>query len=424
MGVSLGVLCNSGIELDMSLTDIKIRTAKPDDKQYKLFDSGGLYLLVKTNGSKLWQLKYRYLSKERVFSVGIYPSVSLIEARKARESVKKLLADGIDPTQQRKTTRHQKMEASENTLEAVARRWFEIKKGDEEHRQRSLRRLELYAFPKLGYRPIQDITTLDLVACLEAVERKGILETAHRVKQLLQQVFRCAVRRGLITHNPAGDLRDILAFPEKNNFACIHPAELYDLLQAIDGYRGDALTQLAIKLLAYTFVRTGELIAARWEEIDWARQEWQIPAERMKMKRDHIVPLARQTITLLEGLRTITGNREFIFHAPANKDKHLSNGAILGALRRMGYAGRMTGHGFRALASTVLNEQRKYHPDIIERQLAHAERNEVRAAYNRAEYLLERKKMMQEWADYLDGVLANPDKVVRGDFGKAKKRQK
>jgi integrase len=287
-----------------------------------------------------------------------------------------------------------------------------------------LRRLELYAFPKLGYRAIDSITTLDLVSCLEAVERKGVLETAHRVKQLLQQVFRYAVRRGVLTHNPAGDLRDILAFPQKTNFACIHPSELYGLLQAMNDYDGDALTVPAMKLLAYTFVRTGELIAARWDEIDWARSEWHIPAERMKMNRDHIVPLARQTVALLEELKTITGKRDFIFHAPSNKEKHLSNGAILGALRRMGYAGRMTGHGFRALASTILNEQRKYHPDVIEKQLAHADRNEVRAAYNRADYLLERKKMMQEWADYLDGVLANPDKVVRGDFAKGKKRQK
>ena len=408
----------------MSLTDIKIRSAKPDSKQYKLFDGGGLFLLVKPNGSKLWQLKYRYLGKERIYSIGPYPTVSMAQARKERETVKKQLAEGIDPTQHRRTTRHQKMEASENTLESIARRWFEIKKGDDEHRERSLRRLELYAFPKLGYRPIQSITTLDIVSCLEAVEKRGILETAHRVKQLLQQVFRYAVRRGLITTNPAGDLRDILAFPEKNNFACIHPSELSGLLKAMENYHGDVLTCVAIKLLAYTFVRTGELIGARWEEIDWARQEWQIPAERMKMKRDHIVPLARQSVALLESLKAITGKREFIFHAPANKEKHLSNGAILGVLRRMGYAGRMTGHGFRALASTILNEQRKYHPDIIERQLAHAERNEVRAAYNRAEYLLERKKMMQEWADYLDGVLASPDKVVRGDFTKGKKRQK
>ena len=305
----------------MPLTDVKIRSAKPDSKQYKLFDGGGLFLLVQPNGSKLWRLKYRYLGKERLYSIGSYPAISMAEARQARESVKKLLAEGIDPTQHRKTTRHQKMEASENTLEAVARRWFQIKKGNDEHRERSLRRLELYAFPKLGYRPIQDITTLDLVSCLETVEKRGILETAHRVKQLLQQVFRYAVRRGLITHNPAGDLRDILAFPEKNNFACIHPSELSGLLKAMKSYNGDALTQLAMKLLAYTFVRTGELIAARWEEIDWARQEWQIPAERMKMNRDHIVPLARQTVALLEESKSHNRKPRIYFPRPCQQGK-------------------------------------------------------------------------------------------------------
>ena len=408
----------------MYLSDVRIRTAKPQQKPYKLFDGGGLFLLVQPNGSKLWRVKYRYTGKERVYSIGAYPAISMAEARQTRESVKKLLAEGIDPILNRRTTKHQHIEASQKTLEVVARRWFDVKKGEDEHKDRSLRRLELYAFPRMGFRPIQEITTLELVTCLEAVEKRGILETAHRVKQLLQQVFRYAVRRGLITHNPAGDLRDVLAFPEKNNFACIRPAELPSLLKAINAYNGDVLTLSAMKLLAYTFVRTGELIGARWEEIDWTRQEWLIPGERMKMGREHVVPLARQTLALLEELRVITGDREFVFFAPANKEKHLSNGAILSALRRMGYAGRMTGHGFRSLASTTLNEQRKYHPDVIERQLAHAERNEVRAAYNRAEYLLERKKMMQEWADFLDGVLVNADKIVHTNFSKGKQRGK
>jgi integrase len=409
----------------MPLSDVKIRSAKAEAKPYKLFDGGGLFLLVQPNGSKLWRLKYRYFNKERLYSVGAYPAISMAEARQARESVKKLLAEGIDPTLHRKTTKHKRMEASRNTLEAIARRWFDVKKGEDEHKQRSLRRLELYAFPKMGFRPIQEISTLELVTCLEAVEKRGVLETAHRVKQLLQQVFRYAVRRGLITHNPAGDLRDVLAYPEKKNFACIHPSELSGLLKSIAVYNGDAMTLAAIKLLAYTFVRTGELIGARWDEIDWARQEWLIPAERMKMGRDHIVPLTRQSLAMLHSLKDISGKHEFIFHAPANKEKHLSNGAILGALKRMGYQGRMTGHGFRALASTILNEQRKYHPDIIERQLAHAERNEVRAAYNRAEYLLERKKMMQDYADYLDAVLQQaPEKVVKVNFAKSKNLRK
>ncbi len=407
----------------MPLSDAKIRTAKPATKPYKLFDGGGLFLFVQPNGSKLWRLKYRFLNKERLYSIGPYPTFGISQARQERENVKRLLAEGTDPTLHRKTTKFQRMEASQNTLEAVARRWFELKKGEQEHKDRSLRRLELYAFPKLGFRPIHEISTLELVTCLEAVEHKGILETAHRVKQLLQQVFRYAVRRGLITHNPAGDLRDVLAYPEKNNFACIHPSELPGLLKAINSYRGDILTLQAMKLLAYTFVRTGELIGARWEEFDWTREEWLIPAERMKMGREHIVPLARQPIAVLEDIKKLTGHREFIFFAAANQEKHLSNCAILGALRRMGYAGRMTGHGFRALASTILNEQRKYHPDVIERQLAHTERNEVRAAYNRADYLLERKKMMQDWADYLDCVLSSPDKVVQGNFEKDRKKK-
>lgn len=396
----------------MFLSDFKIKKAKPSDKPYKLFDGGGLYLLINPNGSKLWRLKYRYLGKERLYSVGAYPSVASAQARQVRERVKGLLVEGIDPTQNRRATRYQKMTASQNTLEAVARRWFNIKKGDKEHKERSLRRLELYAFPHLGFRPIHEITTVELVSCLEAIERKGILETSHRVKQLLQQVFRYAVRRGLITLNPAGDLRDVLAHPEKNNFACITPAELPALLEAIESYNGSPLTSYAIKLLALTFVRTGELIGARWDEVDTARAEWLIPAERMKMKRDHIVPLSRQALNILKDLKALTGNRDYIFFSASNKEKHMSNGAILGALRRMGYSGKMTGHGFRALASTILNEQRKYHQDVIERQLAHAERNEVRAAYNRADYLLERKKMMQEWADYLDQQGKENDRVI------------
>ncbi|MFY9288984.1 MAG: site-specific integrase, partial [Alphaproteobacteria bacterium] len=260
------------------------------------------------------------------------------------------------------------------------------------------------------------ITTVELVSCLEAIERKGVLETAHRVKQMLQQVFRYAVRKGLIIHNPSLDLRDMMAHPITHNRACIPPAELPALLKSMDNYGGSFLTRSAMWMLALTFVRTGELRAACWDEINWARAEWHIPAERMKMRRDHIVPLSRQTLALLEKLRAKTGRHPNIFHSPTNKLKYLSEGAVLGALRRMGYAGRMTGHGYRALASTILNESRKYHPDIIEKQLAHADRNEVRAAYNRADYLLERKKMMQDWADFLDRSLADQDNVIQGRF--------
>ena len=398
----------------MTLSDVKLRTAKPMAKAYKIFDGGGLFLLVQPNGSKLWRLKYRYLGKENLYSIGSYPAVGAAHARQARERVKALLSEGVDPSLHRRTTKHQKIEASQNTLEAVTRRWLEIKKINKAHQDRSLRRLELHIFPRLGFRPINEITTLEIANCLEGVSRKGILETAHRVKQILQQVFRYAVRRGMITHNPAGDLRDIIGHTPVENRACIPPAELPDLLKAIDSYNGHPLTLYGLKLLALTFVRTSELIGAKWKEIDWDRQEWTVPPERMKMRRGHFVPLSKQAISVLKRLHTLTGKQEYIFHTPANKLGFMSNNAMLSALRRMGYGGRMTGHGFRALASTILNEQRKYHPDVIEKQLAHADRNEIRAAYNRADYLLERKKMMQDWADYLDRQIVNKSAQVLG----------
>ncbi len=390
----------------MKLSDTKIRNAKPKERPYKLADGGGLSVLVKSTGSKLWHLKYRYMGKEKVFSVGMYPLVGAAEAREIRDNVKKLLASGIDPTQHRRLSKQQKMEACENTFEAVARRWLAIKKIEDSHEVRSLRRLELHAFPRIGFRPIGEIKTIELANCLEAIERDGIIETANRIKQLMQQVFRYAVRRGIIEHNPAGDLRDIISHQEVKNRACIPPAELPALLRDMETYKGDVLTKAAMQLLLLCFTRTGELIGARWEEIDWAREEWRIPAERMKMRNPHIVPLSQQALAVFRELQSITGSREFVFFSPANKSKFISNNAVLSALKRMGYTGRMTGHGFRALASTILNEQRKFHPDIIERQLAHADRNEVRAIYNRADYLLERKKMMQDYADLLDEMKA------------------
>ena len=407
----------------MPLPDTKIRSAKPKAKPYKLFDGGGLFLLVNPNGSKLWRQKYRYAGKERLHAIGAYPTIGAALARQERDTVKGLLAQGIDPTQHKRISKAHKEAASENTFEAMARRWLDIKKIKPRHRAKSLRRLELYIFPKLGFRPIADITTPELVACLETIERRGILETAHRVKQFVQQTFRYAVRCGLITHNPAGDLRDIIATPDKKHFACISPAELPELLRAIENYQGSILTISAIKLLALTAVRTGELIGAKWSEIDWSRQEWLVPAERMKMKKSHIVPLSRQALAVFKELQAVTGRHEYVFHSPANKSGHLSNGAVLGALRRMGYAKVMTGHGYRTLFSTILNEGRAYDREIIERQLSHGDPDEVRSAYNRADYLLERKKLMQDWANFLAAQLAadDTDRVVQASFRKHRK---
>jgi integrase len=416
----------------MPLSEMKIRNAKPDGKPYKLFDGGGLFLMVrplaeksgdgKPAVSKLWKIKYRYLDKEREYAVGAYPIIGVAEAREIRDGVKRLLAKGIDPTQHRRITKQQKMEACENTFEAVARRWLSVKKTTEAATiKRSLRRLEIHAFPRLGFRPIGEIRTMEIANCLEAIERRGINETAHTVKQLIQQAFRYAIRRGVVEHNPAGDLRDILGHVPVKNRACIPPAELPQLLQDMEAYKGDKLTKAAMRLLLLCFTRTGELIGARWDEIDWNRQEWYIPAERMKMRNPHLVPLSRQALEIFKELHEITGKHDLVFFSPANKDKYISNNAVLSALKRMGYAGRMTGHGFRSLASTILNEQRKYHPDIIERQLAHADKNEVRAVYNRADYILERKKMMQEWADFLDSVAKGESRVMKGEFGNLQK---
>jgi integrase len=410
---------------------MRVRNARPENKPYKLSDGGGLFLLVKPLAdksgdgkpavSKLWKVRYRYLGNEKEYAVGAYPIVGIAEARAIRDSVKKLLVEGTDPVQHRRITRQQKVEAAENTFEAVARRWMEIKKAEDSHKDRSLRRLELHAFPRLGFRPIGEIRTMELANCLEAIEKKGVSETAHRIKQLTQQVFRYAIRKGLIEHNPAGDLRDIIGHQPVVSRACIPPAELPQLLRDMEAYHGDKLTKAAMRLLLLCFTRTGELIGARWSEIDWNRQEWVIPAERMKMRNPHLVPLSRQALEIFKELHQITGRRDLVFFSAANKSKHISNNAVLSALGRMGYAGRMTGHGFRSLASTILNEQRKYHPDIIERQLAHTDRNEVRAVYNRADYLLERKKMMQEWSDFVDSVAKEEDRVVKGEFGQSQR---
>jgi integrase len=259
-----------------------------------------------------------------------------------------------------------------------------------------------HIFPMIGDLPITDITIPDVVQVVEKIGNRGTIETAKRMKQLMGQVFRYAAQRGICQHNPAADLRDILPTVEEKHHACIHPNEFPQLLKAMYA-REEDMTKYAMQLLALTFVRTGELIGAEWSEIDWQREEWHIPKERMKMRRPHVVPLARQTIEILKKLHELAGMRTHIFFSAPAKSKHLSNGAVLMALRRMGYQGKMTGHGFRTMASTILNEK-NYPSDWIERQLAHEDDDKIRGAYNRAEHLLERKKMMQEYADYLDAM--------------------
>ena len=390
------------------LTDTRIKTAKPQPKLYKLTDERGLHLSVYPTGSKLWQLRYRIEGKERTASLGKYPEVSLAEARDKRDQMRKLVANGIDPVQSQKVAKEAKKLAQAHSFEAVARTWFEGWRAarSPRHAEYVIRRLEADVFPLIGSRPVSEIQAPELVKMMKAIQRRGALDIAKRCYQMTGQVFRYAIAHGIAERNPAGDVKpsDILPSRRQTNYARIDAKELPALLRAIEAYQGTPVTRLAIKLLALTFVRTGELIAARWDEFDLQAGQWRIPAERMKMRTEHIVPLSLQAIQILQILHGITGHSELLLPGERDHGKPMSNNTILKAIERMGYKGRMTGHGFRGLASTILHEQGFDHAHI-ELQLAHQERNQVSAAYNHATYIKQRAKMMQWWANYIDHQL-------------------
>ena len=391
----------------MALTDTAIRNAKPSEKPRKLTDEKGLFLLVTPNGGKWWRLKYRFGGKEKLLSLGVYPDVGLKDARERRDETRTLLARGIDPGEHRKAEERKKKLSAKNSFEAVAREWLENirDKWTPRHYADTLKRFEVYIFPELGARPIADVDAPELLAALRKIEKKGAGETARKVHRACGQVFRYAIATSRCKHNPAADLRGALRPKAKvEHRAAITAAELPELLRKIETYDkdggGDLQTKVALKLLALTFVRTGELREAEWGEFDLDHAEWRIPADRMKMKEPHFVPLSLQAVEVLRQLQAINGGYRYVFPG-RNPEKPMSKNTALFALYRMGYHSRMTGHGFRAVASTALNEM-GFKPDVIERQLAHAERNKVRAAYHRSEYLAERRQMMQVWADYLD----------------------
>jgi len=396
----------------MPLTELAIKNAKPKGKPYRLPDSGGLALEITPAGGKLWRLRYYFNGKQQVLSLGKYPAVSLSDARKLRDEAQALAKTGKHPAREKKAQKLRNVHEGENTFEKIARRWFELRQGNlnAKYQKQCLERMEQLIFPMIGNLPITEITIPDVVSVVEKISNRGTIETAKRMKQLMGQIFRYAAQRGMCQHNPAADLRGILPPQEREHHASVPVSELPKLLQAIEAREND-MSKAAMQLLALTFVRTGELIGAKWEEIDWQREEWHIPKERMKMKRPHMVPLSRQTVAVLNSLKALTGDKPHIFHSFSSKAKHISNGTVLMALRRMGYQNRMTGHGFRSLASTILNEK-GYQPDVIERQLAHADDDKIRSAYNRAEYALERKKMMQDYADILDEMQASDSKKV------------
>lgn len=396
----------------MSLTDLSIKHLKPKEKTYRTSDSNGLCIEVSPSGGKHWRYRYYYNGKAQMLSLGKYPALSLSQARRKRDEAREMLDGGKHPSREKKIEKLRKTHEGIHTFERVARRWLEMKteRLNDKYSKQILARLEQHVFPKIGDLPISDITIPDVVEVVEKIGKGGTVETAKRMKQVMAQVFRYASQRGLCLHNPAGDLRDLLPARKSKHFACIHPDDLNTLIAKIED-RKDDFTKYAIKMLMLTFVRTGELIGAKWDEIDWDKKEWHIPAERMKMKRPHIVPLSIQAIALLKELQELTGSKPFIFHSTSSKSRHISNGTVLMGLRRMGYKNKMTGHGFRTLASTILNEQ-GYSSDVIERQLAHEDEDKIRAAYNRAEYLPERKKMMQDYADFLLSPRV-PAKILR-----------
>jgi len=390
----------------MSLSDAKVRNAKPRTKPYKIADGEGLFLLITPSGSKYWRLRYFFAAKEKLLALGVYPEVTLSDARERRTQARKVLAAGNDPGEAKRQAKRAVIQKHENTFEIVAREWHQnrLAKWTPDHAKKILKRLETHAFNRIGTRPIADITTADLLSVMRKIEEHGT-EIAHRLLQICGQIFSYAVITQRATINPAVSLRGALKPVVKNNHAYIKPNELPEYLNKLEAYDGALQTKLAMKFLLITFVRTGELRGAEWSEINLDKAEWRIPAERMKMKEPHIVPLSRQAIAILKVLQPMTGQWKYVFPNQHKPSGHMSENPILYGLYRMGYHSRATGHGFRSTASTVLNEH-GFPPDVIERQLAHGERDKVRAAYNHALYLSERRTMMQWWADYLDKLAA------------------
>lgn len=401
----------------MALTDIAIRNAKPSGKQQKLFDGGGMFLLVTPAGGKRWVLKYRFAGKEKSLALGIYPAVTLVEARKRRDEAREKLAAGIDPGETKKAEKRTQRLNAENSFEAIAREWHAkyAPTWSEGHGDRILRRLEVDAFPWIGGKPVADLAPPDVLDVLRRVEKRGALETAHRLHANVGQVCRYAVATGRAQRDVTADLRGALPPVQQEHMAAItDPKQVAELLRAIDGYQGTLPVICALRLAPLLFQRPGELRAAEWAEFDLDAAAWEIPSDRMKRTKQgkasggaHIVPLPRQAIAILLELHALTGNGRFLFPSVRTKDRPMSDNTINGALRRLGYDGAtMTGHGFRAMARTILDEVLGLPATIIEAQLAHTVKDPLGRAYNRTAHLPQRREMMQKWADYLDQLKA------------------
>jgi integrase len=398
----------------MPLTDTTIRKAKPSAKPLKLRDGGGMYLLLNPNASRWWRFDYRFGGKRKTLSMGTYPDTGLADARDKRAAARKLLAAGVDPGEQRKASKAAGEERAANSFAVIAAEWLALQKPRMAAAtlDKAQWTFDEQVNPWIGSRPIAEIDAPEVLKLLRRIEQRGAHETAHRTKQRCGQVFRYAIATGRAKHDPTADLRGALAPVVSTSRAAItDPIKVGDLLRAIAAYQGSLVTKCALRLAPLVFVRPGELRKAEWAEIDLDGAQWRIPAARMKMREEHIVPLAPQAVAILRELHPLTGRGHYVFPSHRGTARTMSENTVNAALRYMGFdKDTMCGHGFRALASTRLNEM-GWAPDVIERQLAHAERNKVRAAYNRAQYLDERTRMMAAWADYLDALKAGGNVV-------------
>jgi integrase len=388
------------------LTDHAIKNIKPSKKITRCFDSKGLYIEVSPNGGKWWRLKYRFLGKEKRLSLGVYPEISLKKARELRDENRKLIAEGIDPSENRKKQKLIQSDNMGNTFESIAREWL-LKHGRNwvaSHSERTLRRLERDIFPWIGKKPISTITAHEVLVCVQRIENRGALETAHRALQNCGQVMRFAVATARLDRDPTADLKGALPPVKEKHFAAItDPTEVAELLKAFDGYEGTFIVKAALKLAPLVFVRPGELRTAKWADINFEKSEWSYFVS--KTKSQHIVPLSKQALEILNEIKPLTGNSPFVFPSSRNFHRPMSDNAILSALRRLEIPKEtMTGHGFRAMARTILDEVLGFRPDYIEHQLAHAVRDPNGRAYNRTAHLKERHLMMRAWADYLDSL--------------------
>ena len=385
----------------MPLTDTTLRNAKPGEKQIKLFDGHGLFLLIAPSGTKAWRLKYSFQGREKLISLGLYPTVSLKEARERAATARKDIENGIDPSEKRKLEKT----ACQNTFEAVALEWYEQNKHkwSENTAKSILHRMKRNLFPQIGSKPVHLVSAPELLALLRKIEARGVKDIPHIVRSISSSVFRYAIATGRAERDPAADLKGALAPRVRRNLPSqTTPEAVGHLMIAIDNYPGTFVVRSALQLMALTFCRTGELRNAEWREIDFEDGLWRIPAERMKMSRDHLIPLSRQSVAILRKLQAYSGKDVYVFPNYKTEKRSMSKSALLGAIRRLGFENdEMCPHGFRSMASTMLNEL-GYNGDWRERQLAHVPRNIIRGIYNRAEYLPERRKMMQAWADYLD----------------------